>query len=84
MPTVKETKKAEDNIKGLRLWNRYIKQRGYFEQNPGHPSLEFTVWDKKHGIWSFKITNKYRVKLIKNSCSEYTTVDVGDYHRPKQ
>lgn len=81
MRTVKETKKAENKIKALHLWTRYQKQKAYFIANPGHRSLDFVFFDKKNGIASFKITNQYRVKLIKNLDDSYTVFDAGDFHK---
>lgn len=81
MPVVKETKRAEAKIRGLRLWVRYKKQKAYFIDNPSHGSLEFIFFDKKNRICSFKITNKYRVKMTKNEDDSFTVFDAGDYHK---
>jgi len=79
MPQVKETPHALNQIKGLRLQKRYAKQKALFISNPAHRSLDFCMWDHKYRICSFKITNKYRVKIIKDG-DIYTVIDAGDYH----
>ncbi len=83
MRIVNETQQAEDKIKSLELWDRYQKQKAFFIANPSHHSLDFCLWDKKTRICSFKITNQYRVKVIKNPEGSYTVFDAGDFHKPK-
>ena len=80
MRVVKENKHAENKIRGLRLWSRYQKQKAYFIENPSHRSLDFCFFDRKNRIGSFKITNKYRVKIIKNTDASFTVIDAGDFH----
>lgn len=82
MRTVTETKHAEDKIKGLglRYWEKYKKQKAYFIINPSHRSLDFCFFDKKTRIGSFKITNKYRVMIIKQVDDSFVVTNAGDFH----
>lgn len=83
MPKITENKRGKIEIESLGLWDRYKKQKAFFIDNPNHNSLDFSCWNKKHSIWSFKITNQYRVKAIKNTNGSFTVIDAGDYHKPK-
>lgn len=81
MRTINETKEATQAIKALGLWDRYQKQKSFFISNPAHRSLDFIIIDKKNGISSFKITNQYRVKVIKTSENTYIVISAGDFHK---
>lgn len=80
MQTVTETPQAKANIRHLRLWERYTKQKDNFIKHPNLKSLDIVIWDRKNKIMSFKITNKYRVKYIKNVNGSYTVFDAGNFH----
>ena len=81
MIQVNETKKVLDKAKKLGLTKRYEKQKKLFITDPSLASLDFVMWDSKTRIFSFKITNQYRIKLIKNSKDLYTIFDIDDFHR---
>lgn len=80
MRKVNETKNAKRKIESLKLWKRYEKQKALFIDSPSHHSLDFCFFDKKNRIASFKITNKYRVKIVKNMDGSFTVFAAGDFH----
>lgn len=72
---------AESEIKSLCLKKQFEKQRNLFIANPAHPSLDFKpLKGKLKGLYSFRINQKYRVRLIKLDRGRYQIFQAGDFH----
>lgn len=78
---VKVTQKARDKARALGLTNQLNRKIGYFTNKPSHPSLHFELLQPKQlGIYSIRINDQFRAKLVKDAPSKYTIFEVVDYH----
>lgn len=75
------TKQAKDRARALGLSKQLNRKIGYFINNPSHPSLHFELLQPKQlGIYSIRINDQFRAKLVKAASDEYTIFEVVDYH----
>ena len=81
MTIVKETPSAKNKIKKIGLSDEYKEAKEKFIQDKRLKSLDFCIWDPRLRIWSFKITKKIRVKMIKRPNDEWEVFNCGDFHR---
>lgn len=72
---------ALNEVKALRLEKQFAKQKNLFILNQSHYSLDFKpLKGKVKGIFSFRINQKYRARLVKSDKSTYQIFQVGDFH----
>lgn len=73
---------AKNEVKKFGLKKLFDKQLKIFIDNPSHPSLDFKpLKGREKGIFSFRINQKYRARLIKADKSLYQIFQVGDFHK---
>lgn len=74
----------QDLVKSLkkhRLEKRFAKQKGFFEQNPRHPSLHTEKLEPKYlNIYSFRIDRKWRAVFIITKIDEVEIVDINSHY----
>ena len=79
---ISETKGAKKKINDLGLWEEYKDTKKVFINTPNQKSIDLCKWERKHNIWSFKITKKIRVKFVfDKDKNEFVVYDAGDFHR---
>jgi len=81
MPTLKEVKGLEKDLKKAGLWDAYKDARTKFIRNPNLKSLDFCIWDRINRTWSIKITVKIRIIMAKRPNNQYEAFIFGDFHR---
>lgn len=75
------SKKADKQIKKLRLEKQFEKQKELFLSNPFHPSLDFKpLKGSNKGFYAFRINDQYRARLVKLDKQTYFILVVGDFH----
>ena len=64
------------------LKKAFEKQKGFFEQNPFHPSLETELLEPKAmRIWSFRVDRKYRAIFIFRNHDTAEIIDINNHYR---
>ena len=78
---VRTSKKADKQIKKLRIEKQFEKQKDLFLSNPFHPSLDFKpLKGTNKGFYAFRINDQYRARLVKLDEHTYFILVVGDFH----
>lgn len=71
-----------DYLKRRNLVRRYEKQTRIFEANTHHPSLNTEILEPRNlRLYSFRLTQKYRVIFIYLGGDEVEVVDINDHYR---
>lgn len=69
-------------LKKRQLQKRFEKQKFLFEKNPFHPSLRAEILEPKHlRLYSFRLTQKYRVIFIYYGNSAIEIIDINDHYQ---
>ncbi len=69
-------------LKKRTLLRKYEKQKGLFEENIFHPSLNFELLEPKHlQVYSFRIDRKYRALFIFITPELVEIIDVNNHYR---
>jgi len=64
------------------LVNQWEKRKYLFEQNPKQPGLNTELLEPRHlKLYSFRLTQKYRVIFVYVGNSEIEVVDINDHYR---
>lgn len=72
----------DDYLKRHQLVKRYSKQTKIFEGNPKHPSLHTEVLSpKKLGLYSFRLTQKFRVVFVFLGGDEVEIIDINNHYQ---
>lgn len=72
----------EKFLKKRNLLHKYEKQKGLFEENIFHPSLNFELLEPKHmHIYSFRVDRKYRASFIFLNPELVEVVDVTNHYQ---
>ena len=69
-------------LKKRQLHKRFEKQKLLFENNPFHSSLNTEILEPKHlRLYSFRLTQKYRVIFIYCGNSAIEIIDINDHYQ---
>ncbi len=72
----------KDYLKRRRLEKKFLKQKGFFEQNPFHPGLHTELLEPHHmRIWSFRVDQRYRAVFIFCAKDEVEIIDINDHYQ---
>lgn len=64
------------------LLKQWDKRKYLFEQNPKLPGLNTELLEPKHlKLYSFRLTQKYRVIFIYTGNSEVDIIDINDHYK---
>ena len=64
------------------LFKHWEKRKFLFEQNPKLPGLNTELLEPKHlKIYSFRLTQKYRVIFIYAGNQEIEVIDINDHYK---
>lgn len=71
-----------DYLRERNLERKFNKQRGLFENNPFHPSLNTEVLEpRKMRIWSFRIDRRHRAIFIFRKADIIEIIDINDHYQ---
>lgn len=71
-----------DYLEKHSLLKQWEKKKYLFEQNPKLPGLNTELLEPKHlKLYSFRLTQKYRVIFIYTGNEEIEVIDINDHYK---
>lgn len=74
--------RLEKYLKKHSLVKQFAKQKGLFEKDPFHPSLQTEILEPKHlKFYSFRITRKYRAVFVYIGNDQVEIIDINNHYK---